>query len=207
MKNRSVILNSGGFDSICLMHHVHHMIGVDKANEELFSLFFDYGQKSVHQERACSKKCAEKLGIKWREIRLPKFNWTKGGFYRDNYENMENHYLEWRNLVFLAYAFSYAESIGAGEIYMAAFRCLNGSWFKDADPVFFSAINSIAPEDIQVLTPFMGGTKGELAALAKYYNIGKSDFNSCDFLVDGKPCGMCADCLAIEGIYKEIENC
>ena len=106
-KTKVIVLCSGGFDSVVLMHHVREMLGYD---EEIYALFFDYGQRNVAMGRECSKKVALKLKAKWKDVKLPKFNWTSGEFYA-NENGGESPYLEYRNLIFLSYAFSIAQSI------------------------------------------------------------------------------------------------
>ena len=198
----SVILCSGGFDSVVLAHHVRKMLGEE---EDIHILFFDYGQKSVEQERSCSKKVSAEIKAYWKEIKLPKMTWSKGMFYSKKYHGEDMHYLEWRNLIFLAYAFSYAQSIQAIEIYAAFFRVLNpDDYFKDACPQFVDVMNMLDP-NIEVEVPFMGMTKESLVPLARYYNISREDFFSCDYpKEDGSPCGECADCKVVDGLLAEI---
>ena len=198
-KTKVIVLCSGGFDSVVLMHHVREMLGY---NEEIYALFFDYGQRNVAMERECSKKVALKLKAKWKSIKLPMFNWTSGEFYA-NENGGESPYLEYRNLIFLSYAFSIAQSLGAIEIYTGLYRMLDGNYFLDGSPSFLSAMNCIDP-NIQVISPFMGGIKLSLIPLAKYFGITKNDFFSCDSPVNGKPCGKCSDCKNIEEIYREV---
>jgi 7-cyano-7-deazaguanine synthase in queuosine biosynthesis len=198
-----VVLNSGGFDSVVLINHVRHMF----PEEEINSLFFDYGQNSSCEERKCSFDSSRKVKATWREIKLPKMIWTKSGFYDREEIDVNNNYLEYRNMIFLSYAVSYARSIkDCFEVYTAMFREDNP--YEDTSQEFIDGLNyAIEGSGIKVLTPLRGGYKTELAPLAKYYGIKIGDFHSCDKSdTVGEPCGKCGDCLAIKEIYEDIES-
>ena len=49
---RAIILCSGGIDSVVVSHFIR------KEYEKITILFFNYDQKSLIQERRCSKICA-----------------------------------------------------------------------------------------------------------------------------------------------------
>ena len=66
--SKIVVLNSGGFDSVVLAHHIGHL----NPEAEIHNLFFDYGQLSVDSERYCSEKCAKDLGFTYKEVVIPK---------------------------------------------------------------------------------------------------------------------------------------
>ena len=117
MKKKILVLCSGGFDSILLLLTVRD----NNPNSEIHTLFFDYGQKSYAQERKCVVSNSERLGCKFHEIKLPKFEWTKGDFYSPEFSG-EGEYLEMRNMVFLSYAVSICESMKIPSIYLATLK-------------------------------------------------------------------------------------
>lgn len=112
--SKIVVLNSGGFDSIVLMNYLKTIQG----ENEIYSLHFLYGARNEEEQLRCVNKVCEKLGAHNKVITLPKFEWTNSSFYEKDYD-IKGQYLEYRNLIFLSYAISYAESIGAEKIYLA----------------------------------------------------------------------------------------
>ena len=193
-----VVLNSGGFDSVILAHEV----AFQNPDSEIINLFFDYGQLSCEAERKCAFKCAEKLNQMVYEITLPNFDWgdsvLTGG---DN----PSQYIPLRNLIFLSYALSYAQGIGATKVYCAFTNPLD-EYYQDTSPIFVEKMNELsALFNIKIEAPFIHETKGYiLKSLARQYGIYPEDVHSCNY--GNEPCGKCPDCLALEEIFKEVQN-
>ena len=200
-KTKVIVLNSGGFDSTVLLHYVSSSYG---ESAEVYSVFFDYGQLSATQEREKSLYNANLVGVKDHiEITLPPFYWTRSNFYGEGFER-ESQYLEYRNLVFLSYAFSLAQSLGADTIYTALLGCTEEEHYADCSRSFLNSVNSISP-NIRVEAPFSELTKEELFPLAFFYGIGPSDFHSCDVPKEGGvPCGECLDCKSLEKVEESL---
>lgn len=193
-----VALNSGGFDSIVLINQLY----LGFPNAEIHSLHFTYGARNTQQQLSCVNKVCKKLGINSEVIPLPEFTWTKGNFYKEGY-TYDTQYVEYRNLVFLSYALSYAESIGATKIYLAV---LKGS-YKDNNGVFFNGLNnfSIKNSGIEIVTPFRDLYKEDLLSLAVSALILPTDYFSCDVPNEkGEPCGECLDCKSLEDINSTL---
>lgn len=191
-----VVLNSGGFDSTVLLHYVRD----NYSDAEIYSLHFSYGQRSVKEELKWSEYNAKKIGAQIKNIDLPKFDWTKSNFYNEGYE-YETQYLEWRNLIFLSYALSYARAVGANKIFCAF---LKSRGYKDTSENFIHKMNLI-DEEIEIIAPFSNiEYKEDLIPTAFSYGIKPNTFNSCDVITSGKPCGECSDCKALEYINKEL---
>ena len=190
-----VVLNSGGFDSTVLLHYVKEYY---PSADEYHDVFFSYGQISEPMEKKCSKKNSDKLGYIHHEISLPKFVWTANKFYDEDSNEPDSQFLEYRNLVFLSYAFSLAKSIGADAVFMAILKPPEEG-YPDCSEEFFEAMNSIDPT-IKVITPFLENEKFDLAYYAFKCGITLEDFNSCDTPHEGKPCGKCLDCQSVKDI-------
>lgn len=189
-----VALNSGGFDSIVLINQLYLRF----SDAEIHSLHFTYGARNTQQQLSCVNKVCKKLGINSKIIHLPKFTWTEGNFYKDGYD-YDTQYVEYRNLVFLSYALSYAESIGAKKIFLAA---LKGN-YKDNNDTFFKGLNSFTTKNsgIKIITPFKNLCKEDLLGLAIPALILPTDYFSCDVPNEkGEPCGECLDCKSLEDI-------
>lgn len=193
-----VVLNSGGFDSVCLINHLKNNLEPDM---ELHTLFFDYGQNNASMERSCARKVAMKTSSTFTEVKIPKISWTNSNFYGKDFIDPQSQYLEYRNLIFLSYALSFCESIKAERIYMALLKHLN---FKDTSELFLEKFNSLSEslERVSVLTPFSNFEKYDLSPIAFLHGITPSDYFSCDTPKFNRPCGECPDCL----LLKEMEE-
>lgn len=192
-------LCSGGFDSVVMANYIRE----NNPKADMLALFFDYGQKSVEQERRSAKKCAEKLNMEYYEIKLPKFEWTSSEFYSPEFSG-DKEYLEMRNLIFLSYALSVCESKGYNELYMAVLKSIS---YYDTSNRFLDKIREIAKDKgIDFVTPFSDLEKQQLAHLAYKYMITSSDFFSCDNPVNGEPCGECPDCETLKEVLKYVPS-
>lgn len=199
MKEKIVVLNSGGFDSVTLLHHIKSLYG----NAEIHSLHFFYGERNLEQQWECVCRVCEKLGVVNYAISLPEFSWTKSKFYNEGYE-FDSQYLEYRNLIFLSYAISYAQSIGAQKIYLAV---LKDGVYNDTNKTFIDGLNSAVEQSgISIETPFANSNKETLLYLALLYEIRNEDYFSCDNPKEsGESCGECLDCKSLENIRKTLQ--
>lgn len=195
-----VVLNSGGFDSIVLLNYLKTI----QRAEGIHSLHFLYGANNEKEQLRCVNKACKKLEVVNKVIRLPKIDWTASNFFTDKEYTKQGQYLEYRNLIFLSYALSYAESIKADTIYLALIN--NGSDYPDCSDHFIRSLNSFCEpaSGIVIDTPFIFDSKMRLAHIAKYLHIKDSDYFSCDKPIDGKSCGVCLDCQAIKELKEEI---
>lgn len=199
-KEKIVVLNSGGFDSVVMMNCLH----LTEPDKELHSIHFLYGALNEAQQQECVDKVCEKCGAKNIVINLPNFSWTKSDFFGETNLH-DSQYLEYRNLIFIAYALSYAESIGAKRIYVAV---LAGSTYNDTNPIFFKGLNSFTQKNsgIEICTPFETLTKYDLVTYAVQSKMEITDFFSCDTPDEnGNPCGKCCDCKIVEDIKSILK--
>lgn len=202
--NDYIVLNSGGFDSTVLLHD----IADQRPKAKGYSVFFDYGQNSVEQERRCARKNAEKLGLEHIEITIPKISWSQTNFYGAEFQDSQSQYLELRNLIFLSYVLSFAESRGVTDIFMAIILA-DDFWYNDTDPRFFEDLNNLALNTIGawVYTPYTKFLKDDLVPLVFKYGISPDDYYSCDNPnPDGSMCGKCGDCKFLIEIAEMIKN-
>lgn len=219
-KENLVVLCSGGFDSITLLHYMQTW--EDMENTQIHVLFFNYGQPNYQHEWLCTQKVCEKLGLTLHKIHLPEFEWTKGKFYER--KTLEDKYLEYRNLIFLSYAMSFAQSIDSKEIYCGIF-CPPDCLYDDASREFLCLINALANlSGIGISAPFRGfTTKAEVVSLAYKSGVTTGEWWSCDTptrtngcndtdcedcpwhcdpCVVEKPCGKCEKCEML----REVEE-
>ncbi|MBP3888485.1 MAG: 7-cyano-7-deazaguanine synthase [Cellulosilyticum sp.] len=194
-----VVLNSGGFDSIVLLHYYYYILG----EKNLISLHFTHGEKNEREQLECAEKVCDKLNIPSKVIHLPSFDWTKGNFYNEKFIDAKSSYLEYRNLVFLAYGISFAQAIEASTVGLAI---LGGQEsYIDCSPNFLYNVENISMmANIKIDTPFSCRSKESLGHIVKYLKIKRDEFFSCDHPINNKPCGECDDCKNIEKIYRNI---
>lgn len=194
--NKAIILNSGGFDSVVMINSL-----VNTTDTEFISLFFNYGQRNMKLERECARKVAEKFNLQHIEIDLPKLSWSNSTLC-DKKNPTFVEYLEMRNVIFLSYAMSLAESVKAEAIYSAIL--VNGK-YTDTNKDFIEATRTYLNHfNIRFETPFSTRDKDDLGYLARAYDITKEDFFTCNNPKGKKPCNKCGDCLALNEIYDVI---
>jgi len=211
MKNKSgrarpkaVVLLSGGLDSATTLYY---------AKDKGFSctcLSFDYGQRH-RRELAAAKRIASaagcehrtvKISLPWKgsslldkSIRLPAFDRRqKAG------EDVPNTYVPARNIIFLSFALSCAEAIGAQAIYIGA-NAVDYSGYPDCRPVFYKAFQGAArtgtksgiKRPVRILTPLIHMTKAEIVKLGSRLKVPYELTWSC-YAGGAQPCGMCDSC-------------
>lgn len=193
---KTVVLNSGGFDSITLINYLY----LFENKKNIHSLHFLYGANNEKQQLECVNKVCDKFGIINKVIKLPKIDWTHNDFYKNSGYNYEKQYLEYRNLIFLSYALSYAESIGATEIYLAV---LNNGNYHDTNDIFFKGLNSFSEKlsNISIKTPFSKMNKEDLLQYSIVCGMKLNDYFSCDKPnLQGNKCEKCGSCLELKWI-------
>jgi 7-cyano-7-deazaguanine synthase in queuosine biosynthesis/MoaA/NifB/PqqE/SkfB family radical SAM enzyme len=198
-KYSALILNSGGFDSTVVMHDIRRI----KPEDNLLTVFFDYGQNNVRQEYTCAKKNAEKLGMDFYELTLQPFEWSDSTILegKHEYDNDEAEYVEMRNMVFLSYALSIAQKLEIKQIFTAF---LKGAGFNDTSEKFLQLMNQVFLNvGVTLNLPYSEYEKIDLLGLVKDYKIDKQDYYSCAYPnVNGEPCGHCGKCREIDDLYE-----
>ena len=195
MKEKIVVLNSGGFDSVVLLHDVVY----DNETSEVHSLHFTYGELNRKSQNKYVDKVCKKLGVVNKKITIPKINWSSNKFYDKGVLEFNSQYLEYRNLIFLSYAVSYAQSIGANKIYLAV---LKSHGYCDTSKEFIEGLNqSIKESGITIFAPYSDLEKNNLWCRANLFGIKDGDFVSCDCK---KPCGVCGDCNEIKAYLEYL---
>lgn len=195
-----VVLNSGGFDSTTLLADL-----ASYKKYEIHSLYFDYGQLNSLYDSKCAKDNADNLGAIHHEVNLPKFEWSKSSFYEEDSNEYKSQYLEMRNVIFISYALSLAESIGATSIYAAILG--NGN-YKDTSAPFLERMKSLCEVlGVSFETPYAQFEKPDLFYIAKKLGVGtKLPYFSCDTPKNGNPCKKCLDCKSLEDYEFIIHN-
>lgn len=215
-QKRAVVLLSGGLDSATTL-----AIAKDKGYK-IFSLTFDYGQRH-NKELDSAKKIAEYYEVEEHLIIKIELDKIGGSSLTDkNMEiekrslneikmNIPNTYVPGRNTIFLSFALSWAEILGANAIFIGA-NSVDFSGYPDCRPEFFSVFEKvfelgtkigIEGKKIKILTPIIEMSKSEIikkgATLSVPFELTWSCYAGRD-----KACGNCDSCkLRLKG-FEEI---
>lgn len=207
---KCVVLLSGGIDSAV------SAALAKKQGLEIYALTVDYGQRNRF-ELESAKKLAKFLGAKEhvlievpfgalarsaltsREIDVPK---DRGELERTR--GIPITYVPARNMILLALATSWAETVDADYIFVG-FNILDYSGYPDCRPEFIEAFEKVIEKGtkagvngrlIKIKAPLLMSKKSEIVKLG--YNLGVDfslTFSCYDPSPDGKPCGHCDSCL------------
>lgn len=216
MKNRAVVLLSGGLDSATTL-----AIAISEGYE-VYAISFDYGQRhKIELEKATL--LAKKYGVKHMVFPIP-LNKIGGSALTDysidvpdnNEEKIGREvpitYVPARNTIFLSIAAAWSEVIGAEHIFIGT-NVVDYSGYPDCRPEFIKKMEDAITygtkyidEDkrFTIHTPLSKMSKADI--IKKGIELGVDYFltNSCyNPTSDGKACGVCDACkLRLKG-FKE----
>lgn len=202
--NKALIILSGGLDStVCLYLALSEFSSVE-------AISFNYGQRHLI-ELSRAKKIAKLVGVKHSilkinshifqgssltdfSISVPKKSLQK--------KKLPNTYVPGRNILFLSYAVSFAESRGIGNIYIGV-NALDYSGYPDCRPEFIQSfqksinlgIRGTIDGEMKIITPLVNLTKKEIIELGDKFHVPINLTHSCYDPKKGKPCGECDSCL------------
>lgn len=200
---KAVILLSGGLDSATAFYFAK------KKGYALTALVFDYRQRHK-KEIGAAKKIIRLNKIKHHLVKAD-LSWTHSSLtdakkhvpINRNLSAREipSTYVAARNIVFLSYAFSLAESIGAKEIFIGA-HIQDYSGYPDCRPEFLRAFQEAAKKGtksgvekrkIEILAPLIDLSKTEIIKLGKKLGVPFGLTWSC-YQGAKEPCGKCDSC-------------
>ena len=217
MKNdirKAVVLLSGGLDSATALYVAK------KKGFEVYALSFDYGQKHDRELRA-AKATAEKAGvIDHRIVTLNMGQWG-GSSLTDDSINIDDGnikrtdipmtYVPARNMVLLSVAASFAEAIGAYDIFIGVSE-VDYSGYVDCRKEFLDAMQNAINKGtvcaveqgnhIAIHAPFIEMTKTEEIRLGMSLGVDYATTWSC-YRGGEKPCGTCDSCLLRAEAFKK----
>ncbi len=213
MKKNSVIIVSGGMDSITLLY--------DHKDEIALGISFDYGSNHNAREIPFAKMHCERLGIKHITINLDfmhqyfKSSLLDGadaipeGHYAD--DNMKSTVVPFRNGIMLSIAIGIAESNNLDQVFIANHGG-DHTIYPDCRPEFIKAINSAANagtyNNVKVIAPYTQITKSDIARIGKKLGIDYTETWSC-YKGGEIHCGKCGTCVERKEALAEagIEDC
>lgn len=198
MEKDSVIVLSGGMDSVTLLHEYKDIIAL--------ALTFDYGSNHNKREIACAANHCKELGIKHIVIPLEfmgqyfKSSLLSGadaipeGDYAE--ENMKSTVVPFRNGIMLAVACGMAESYDLKKV-MLANHFGDHSIYPDCRKSFVDAMSLAMTEGtycgVEIFAPYTGISKTDIARHGKSLGIDYSTTYSC-YKGGEKHCGKCGTC-------------
>ena len=194
----SIIVLSGGMDSVTLLHEFKERIAL--------AVTFDYGSNHNRRETECAKWQCEQLGIRHLVVDLNfmkqyfKSSLLEGpeaipeGDYAD--ENMKSTVVPFRNGIMLSIACGFAESEHLKYV-MIANHGGDHAIYPDCRESFILAMSSAMHEGtydgVLILAPYTNLTKGEIALKGKTLGVDYSHTYSC-YKGGEKHCGKCGTC-------------
>jgi len=201
---KAVILFSGGLDSTTTLYYAK------SRKYKPHCLVFDYGQRH-RQEIHHAVKIAQvsksdytvvKITLPWKgsalldkKIKLPK---NRKIISRE----IPVTYVPARNIIFLSFAASYAEAIGAKAIFIGV-NALDYSGYPDCRPEFIKTYQKMMKQGlksgvegkaIKINTPLMRKTKSQIIKMGIFLKVPFHLTWSC-YKGGKSPCGECDSCL------------
>lgn len=198
---KSVVLLSGGLDSVTLMHYV-----AKEKEEEIFPLFVAYGQPQLPMEMEAAQKVCNVLREQGYKVDGLEILEMTDLLYRENTTDEE---IPQRNLIFISHAAKYAEQIGAEKIYIAVTDPCVPRRFIDTTPTFINAVNEVLKmSKLTLSAPFVYSTKDVVYYYySKKYGIDIDDTWSCNYADEsGKACGKCGNCEFRNRVADKFDN-
>ncbi|MBU1061721.1 MAG: 7-cyano-7-deazaguanine synthase QueC [Candidatus Omnitrophica bacterium] len=207
---KAVVLLSGGMDSAVTLFYAK------KKGYKTYCLIFDYAQRHK-KEISFAKKIAGishseyfvlKIKLPWKgsslldkKIPIPKDRILDSGKI-----DIPPTYVPARNTIFISFALSFAEAIGAKVIFIGANE-IDFSGYPDCRPRYFKKYNELLREatktkGIRIEAPLLNKTKKEIVCLGRKLDVPLGLTWSC-YKGGKSPCNRCDACrLRTKGFQK-----
>jgi 7-cyano-7-deazaguanine synthase len=211
---RSVVLLSGGLDSVVNLKRAHD------EGEVVLALTFDYGQTSFPSERRAAAECARRYGIEHRVIDLPWYSDLlppvmsgRESAHSHDEASLKRHqdllkevWVPNRNCVLVAVGAAHAEAAGAGFL-VAGFNLEEAEVFPDNSADFVEAMNRVLGmstlSGVRVIAYTQGMTKSETVRLAGEIEAPLGLVYSCYMpSPEQVMCGSCQSCVRLKAALE-----
>ncbi|MBN1869413.1 MAG: 7-cyano-7-deazaguanine synthase QueC [Candidatus Omnitrophica bacterium] len=201
---KAIVLLSGGLDSATTLFYAK------KKGFTPYCLIFDYGQrhrKEVQRAQRIARRARcrfrlIKISLPWqgsslldRKTRLPQHK-------RVDPNEIPSTYVPARNIIFLSFAVSFAEAVGARAVFIGA-NAVDYSGYPDCRPEFFEAYRKMLAKGsktgvegkaVQIHAPLVHKTKAQIIKLGLKLKVPYHLTWSC-YQGGRRPCGRCDSCL------------
>lgn len=207
MEKDSVIVLSGGMDSVTLLHDYRSRIAL--------AVTFDYGSNHNAREIECARQNCEALGVEHIVIPLDfmgkyfKSSLLEGadaipeGCYSD--QSMKSTVVPFRNGIMLAIAAGLAESRGLKRV-MLANHDGDHTIYPDCREDFIASMSRAMMEgtyaNVEIFAPYTTLSKGEIARRGALVGVDFSKTYSC-YKGGEKHCGRCGTCYERREAFRE----
>ncbi|MBF0331806.1 MAG: 7-cyano-7-deazaguanine synthase QueC [Candidatus Omnitrophica bacterium] len=208
---RAIVLLSGGLDSATTLYHAM------ARGYAAHALIFDYGQRHRKEILAAQRIARSakvpfhvvKISLPWKGsalldagIKVPSTG-VKAG-------KIPPTYVPARNIIFVSFAASYAEAIGARVIFIGA-NAVDYSGYPDCRPSFFKAFQlaldaglkaGVEKKGVRIMTPLIDLSKADIVRLGQKLGVPFHLTWSC-YNGNKKPCRVCDSCrLRTQGFHQ-----
>ncbi len=209
---KAIVLLSGGLDSATTLYDAL------SRGYEVRALVFDYGQrhrKEIGAARAVARAAGVGLQVvhismPWKGSSLLDMNTRVpvGGVKKDG---IPSTYVPARNIIFMSFAASYAEAVGARTIFIGA-NALDYSGYPDCRSAFFRAFQKaldaglkagVEHHGVRIETPLLRLSKAQIIRLGLSLGVPYEKTWSC-YQGGAKPCGVCDSCRLRAKGFKEV---
>ncbi len=211
---KAVVLLSGGLDSATALYLAKSQ------GYEVYAMSFDYGQRHK-KELECATKISEKVGVNKHVTVKTDFTLWGGSALTDKdidvpkgdekRTDIPATYVPARNMIFLSYAASYAEAIGAQDVFIGVSE-IDYSGYVDCRKEFIEAMENAINmgtvcsvehgRRIKLHTPFIDMKKSEEIEIGMKLGVDYSMTWSC-YRGEAIACGTCDSCLLRLNAFRE----
>lgn len=209
LEKRAVVLLSGGLDSAVTLYYAL------RKGYKCHCLIFDYGQRHK-KEINSAKKVADTAGCVYQVINIG-LPWKGSSLLdeglklpADRQVTIPSTYVPGRNIVFLSFALSCAEALGAEAVFIGA-HAQDYSGYPDCRPEFYRAFTKAAKagtkagvegNPIKIITPLINKNKSQIVKLGRKLDVPFEYTWSC-YEGAESPCGTCDSCYFRAKGFKE----
>jgi 7-cyano-7-deazaguanine synthase len=208
---KAIVLLSGGLDSATTLFFAK------KCGFKCFCLIFEYGQRHK-KEIGLAKKIARRAKAQFRVLKIS-LPWKGSSLLdksidiplsRGKSRGIPLTYVPGRNTIFLSFALSFAEAVGAGTIFIGA-NSIDFSGYPDCRPAYYRAFSKlirlatksgVTGKAIAIRTPLIRKTKAEIIKLGHRLRVPFEHTWSC-YRGESNPCARCESCYFRAKGFKE----
>lgn len=198
-EKKSLIIVSGGMDSVTLLH--------DRKEQIALAVTFDYGSNHNKREAEFAAYHCKRLGIEriviplafikeyFKSSLLDGADAVPEGHYQD--ENMKSTVVPFRNGIMLSIACGLAESRGLTRVLIAN-HAGDHAIYPDCRATFIASMSEAMAygtyRNVTIEAPYTGISKTDIAKIGKQLGIDYSKTYSC-YKGGEKHCGKCGTCV------------
>jgi 7-cyano-7-deazaguanine synthase len=210
---RAVVCLSGGMDStVCA--------ALAARDFDSYAVHFSYGQRTEKRELESSRAIAEHLGFRqFLPLRIDLFRQIGGSALTDEGiavppapgqmaigAEIPVTYVPFRNAHFLSAAVSWAEVLGARQVFIGAVE-QDSSGYPDCRPAYYAAFQQLIRTgtrngDIKVVTPLIHMRKSQIVGLGLEMAVPFHLTWSC-YSGEDRACGICDSCVLRLRAFRE----